>query len=344
MRNYQLGSGKRVVHLGGPRLVECVLSPNSTRAFNSRPGVQRRNLPVAHSHNHASTSVTTAGRCIQPNDPVIDLCPSQTKVYEHYRDTIDDYFQWSAEGNLHFGYWRWGINPFHRAAMLAEMNRQILSRLELSSACRGDIADLGCGVGAFSRYGASQFPETHWHAVNLSPHQIEFARHHYTNDRVSYYNVDYHHLPFHDASLDGAAYVESLCYSQQPTRALKEVARVLKSGARLVISDGFLRSPIEEASGMFRAMFSAVSENWAVPAYHHLDSLREAIGEAGLEVKCCDEIGWRIAPCVCHSIPLTIWCSCLLKKSKVSTEWRWKQLRASSLAMLLGLHRRRFGY
>lgn len=262
----------------------------------------------------------------------------------HYQDTLDDYWMWSPEGNLHFGYWRLGINPFHRAAMLAEMNTQVLSQLGLQPNQAGIVADLGCGVTGVCRYGVQHFPNIHWHAFNVSIAQLQFAKSNYDMRNITTHCLDYHHLPWHDPAVDGAYFVESLCYSLKPAVAVAEAARVLKSGSKLVVTDGFLRRPLQRTSTRFQYLMKTVANNWAVPAYHEIADVDGWATQAGLELVGCREIGWQIAPCVLHSLPLTLWCALQLKRHQVDSLWRWRQLRASSFALLLGLHRSSFGY
>jgi SAM-dependent methyltransferase len=196
-------------------------------------------------------------------------------VCAHYRDTIENYRWWSPEGYLHFGYWRWGVNPFSRRGMLEEMNNLVFEHLQLKQLERGSIADLGCGVGAVSRFGGRRFPLLKWLAVNVSSQQLAEARGLDRDESIVYYSLDYHRLPWGDGSLDGAFFMESLCYSLRPQEAIAEVARVLRPGARLVITDGFLMRRLNQASRWFQAIFKRVSSNWAVSSYHQLDQVNE---------------------------------------------------------------------
>ena len=54
----------------------------------------------------------------------------KSEVVEYYTDTGMDYRTWSARFNMHFGYWRRGLNPFRREPMLEEMNRQVVSTVQ----------------------------------------------------------------------------------------------------------------------------------------------------------------------------------------------------------------------
>lgn len=85
--------------------------------------------------------------------------------------------------------------------------------------------------------------------------------------RVTYHCGDYHTLPFEDESISGVFYLESLCHSTQPEQALNEAARVLKPGGRIVMTDGYLRRPLQQTSPLFRTIVKGVAHNWAVPMF-----------------------------------------------------------------------------
>jgi len=40
-----------------------------------------------------------------------------------YAEAGPDYASWSAAFNMHFGFFRWGMNPFNREAMLEQDER-----------------------------------------------------------------------------------------------------------------------------------------------------------------------------------------------------------------------------
>ena len=56
---------------------------------------------------------------------------------------------------MHFGFFRWGMNPLGRESMLEEMNLQVAARLGLLPDSRQEIIDLGCGLGAPVAYRSS---------------------------------------------------------------------------------------------------------------------------------------------------------------------------------------------
>ena len=270
-------------------------------------------------------------------------------ISDYYNDTVIDYDVWSKEGYLHFGYWRPWMNPFARKPMLEEMNRLIFQYLQLANLDGGDIADLGCGVGAVSRFGSQLFPQLEFHAMTISPGQIAEAkqRHalpHNQGKRVQYYCGDYHCIPLADGQLQGVFYLESLCHSTRPEQALAEAARVLKPGGRIVLTDGFLRRPLAETSPLFRYVVKAVAHNWAVPMFHEIDLAKRWRCEGQLKLVEEFECGWRLGPSALHAAHLSLLHFFKLLISRKATRWQWRHLTASAFTIALGLYRRHFRY
>src|SRR6202043_4144932 len=76
---------------------------------------------------------------------------SAENFQRYYEEAGPDYAAWSPHFNMHFGFYRRGMNPFHREAMLEQMNREVLRRLQLTDAAPAHILDMGCGLGATLR-------------------------------------------------------------------------------------------------------------------------------------------------------------------------------------------------
>ncbi len=53
-------------------------------------------------------------------------CPWRERIREHYAEAGDDYRTWSPAYNMHFGFWRLGLGPLDREALLVEMTRQVI--------------------------------------------------------------------------------------------------------------------------------------------------------------------------------------------------------------------------
>lgn len=277
-------------------------------------------------------------------DTKSDVVPTIDSIPDYYDETGQDYDAWSKEGYLHYGYWRPWMNPFRRKPMLEEMNRFILSKLDLQAGAPGRVADLGCGVGAVSRFGSRAYPEIQFEAVSISSGQIDKARSMHVDENVQYHCRDYHQLPFDDQSLDGIFYLESLCHSTRPDEALAEAARTLKPGARIALTDGYLTKPLQASSRLFQHIVTSVAHNWAVPMFHEIAKGREWTGQGQLRLIEEDEVGWHLGPSALHAAHLSVIHFVKLALRRQVTSWQWKHLRASAYTILLGLYRPNFRY
>src|SRR5262245_46898250 len=82
---------------------------------------------------------------------IANYVASQISLEQYYSEAGPDYAAWSREFNMHFGYYYAGANPFHREAMLEQMNAEVLARLKVDGIAEPQLLDLGCGLGATLR-------------------------------------------------------------------------------------------------------------------------------------------------------------------------------------------------
>lgn len=97
---------------------------------------------------------------------------------------------------------------------------------------RGRVLDVGCGKGRFARIVREHNPDASVVAMDLAVSMLQYADHDLA--RVAGSMLD---LPFASASFDGAYATESLEHAVDIERAVAEMCRVLKPGARLIIID-----------------------------------------------------------------------------------------------------------
>ncbi len=98
------------------------------------------------------------------------------------------------------------------------------------------VADLGCGTGDIA---ARLAPLAHSvHLVDLSKAMLAAARKRLAaHKNISLHHGDLTHLPLDDASVDAAVISLVLHHVSQPSSAIREAARILKPGGRLLVID-----------------------------------------------------------------------------------------------------------
>ena len=279
----------------------------------------------------------------------------QEQLIRYYSEAGPDYGLWSRRLNMHFGYWRWPMNPFGREAMLEGMNAEVLRRLEVAPDAPAQLCDMGCGVGTPARYMANMRPRARVTGLTLVPWQIERARE--LNriagvaDRVEVLQADYTAAPFAAESFDAAYAIESACYAPGKDKAplLQEARRLLRPGGRLVIADGFLRTDAP-MNPVLAWAYEHISRCWSLPeGFGNIHDFRAALEASGFVDVKVEDISMRIVPSAMH-IP---WVSLKFLVREVAREWlrgrrvgreRWNNLIAPVLAPLLGASRRHFGY
>jgi MPBQ/MSBQ methyltransferase len=223
-------------------------------------------------------------------DPAVELPiaedPFLQKVIAFYETAGRDFEVWSRGFDMHYGYFRAGLNPFRRQPMIDEMNRQVLSRLRLPPDARGRIVDLGCGAGATVRAAARQFPDARVTGVTVVPWQVERGRE--MNRRAGADNAeillaDYRATGIPDRSVDGAWALESAIHSPGADKdaLVTEARRVLKPGARLVVADGFLRRPSASFGPLFGRLYAELCDRFAVPEFAEIGPFVRNLGRRG---------------------------------------------------------------
>jgi len=272
-------------------------------------------------------------------------------VIEFYEEAGIDYEHWSKGFNMHLGFYRRGLNPFDREKMLEQMNLEIAVRLQLDSKDRAFLIDLGCGAGAIARSVAKNYPCSIIKGVTIAPSQVETAAklnaQANLHEQIEIQTADYTALPFADGAADGVWAVESACYADGAAKEnlVREMARVLKTGGRFVVADCFVKQPEKKFNFLIEKCYRAACRNWVLPEMPALESFVAALERQGFRDIIIEDISWRVAPSLFHA-PFAV-LSFIFKKLFAGEPLKQQSinnLKASLLALGLGLNRRKFSY
>jgi cyclopropane fatty-acyl-phospholipid synthase-like methyltransferase len=273
-------------------------------------------------------------------------------VAQYYAETTADYRVWSERLNMHFGYWRPGLSLLDREGMLDEMTRQVLARLERGGQRLRRLVDLGCGAGAPAALVLGARPDLRLDGITLASGQVALAeaaaRRAGADQRARFQVADYTASGLPADAFDGAMAIESACHCPGRDKAafVREAARLLAPGGRLVVADGFLKRRSRPPGPLARRAVDAVARNWAVPGFAEIEAFTAALAASGFVDIVVEEISWNLVPSVLH-IPLVS--ARFLARELARSRLRLGRVRfghvlASLLAPLVGLMRRRFGY
>lgn len=238
-----------------------------------------------------------------PVDPVgsleIDI-ERLAAIADYYAAATADYGHWSAGLHMHFGYWRWPLSPFVREPMLDALCDVVHERLALEPDAGGTVLDLGCGVGSSARRLVGAHPSARVLGLTVTPTQVEvgnaMTRAAGLRERVELIHADYRAIPRADGSAIGAYAIESACYDPEGGAALiREAARVLEPGARLVVADAFRRRALPRGA---RACEANMAAGWALPELNSQTEFLRYLREHDFELCSVEDISLRILPTV----------------------------------------------
>lgn len=201
--------------------------------------------------------------------------------------------QWSnMEAYLNVGYSKPGQYHLHVSSHLRLINRLADGMLDLHRAGPHvddrrllDIASGrgGAAIHARRRYGLEVV------GVDITPYNAQRASRNAQEEmvwpQVRFSMGNSHCLPLADASFALIWSIESPAHFADKPTFLKEVGRVLKPGGAFTFADLLVVDEVATASTANHQIYDAFLRAWDVPYLETFDSYRQAIAEAGLELR-----------------------------------------------------------
>lgn len=269
----------------------------------------------------------------------------EDEFQRYYEEAGPDYAAWSARFNMHFGYYRRGMDPLDREAMLEQMNREVLDRLRITSD-RPRILDMGCGLGATLRSFAHKLPSADLRGITLVPWQLEQGRRlNEQSGQASEHRAkielrvdDYQRTAFASETFDAVYAVESSCYGTGANKArlIREAHRLLRPGGRIVVADGFVGPG--KLRGPQRAIYRKLCDCWVIETLGEIDAFTRELGRAGFSNVVAEQIQARVIPSVLHVpwVTLKFLLTSVVFGSRKMTRARWNNVLAPLLMPCVG--------
>jgi cyclopropane fatty-acyl-phospholipid synthase-like methyltransferase len=279
----------------------------------------------------------------------------QQRVADYFnaQETIDFYRDFWDREHYHFGYFQWGMNPLNLAVMTDEMTRRVIARIGIGYRVPvdGTVLDLGCGIGGTARMLARMYPKLRVIGVTISARQTEIARARSDaaglSDRLTFFTDDFTDLRTVRERVDAAVSIESACHAPDPDKAdvIREAARLVKPGGRLVVADGFRTSSQPLYPALDRA-YRYWCDGWRVPGLADIHRFRAALGRYGFEGIESADLSWRVAPSMAYGVAKAMGSAVrMLARGRLNiVEHDRHEWMVGFSAAFLGLNKHRFGY
>lgn len=201
------------------------------------------------------------------------------------KDLMTGYAEWSASYD--------GPNPLITSE--EPIVRAVFDRLAGPGV---SVLDAACGTGRHAAYVASLGCEAT--GIDQSQEMLAIARSKVPSGR--FVVGDVRSMPFADGEFDAAVVSLALCHLADPTDAIVELARVLRSGGTLVIADPHPGMATNGGQAFYGGVAPGREMTWVRNHYHPFSTWMRAFRVAGLQVQGCDEVSFSADDVAGHPV------------------------------------------
>lgn len=224
----------------------------------------------------------------------IELAPGEADIGAIY-DRSTDLMTATHGGYEHGGYWDGLVPPTDIMAAGDQLSDEVLTRCGLA---RGDrLLDVGCGSGKVALRAARRH-RVEVTGVTLSRYEAQLANQLAAREQpevqLRFEIADMRQMPFGDATFDAAIAIESICHLVDRAAAFTEIARVLRPGGRIALTDFLLRKPVEDP--VHRSVVETSARDFGTGPIINIAEYSQALRAGGLEIIELVDIGEQVRP------------------------------------------------
>lgn len=129
-----------------------------------------------------------------------------------------------------------------RKEVLCNMHSYVNGLLDLPDFSSQNVLDVGCGIGATSVFLAQKYPHHLFFGITLANSEIAIAeklKNEKNIENLTFVRGSYLNTKFKSKKFNKIFALESFCYATDKKQFLREMNRILKPNARMVIIDVF---------------------------------------------------------------------------------------------------------
>lgn len=211
-------------------------------------------------------------------------------VAQHY-DYITSFYEMVGSRSLHYGYWLPGEAGGSFGEAQQRFTDVMIERLGCGPGQR--VLDVGCGIGEPAMR-LARSTGCHVEGITISPWQAARAERWAsllgTSGQTTFRCADAMALPFPDGSFDAAWALESIFHMPERSTVLRELARVLRPGGRVLVADIVLTDSAtpQERDFLHRAFVAR--------KFITADAYPELVRDAGLELEQVLDVSVNVLP------------------------------------------------